>query len=229
MRRAAAGGAQHRRAADYPAAPGDGGRGHANLRLRHHLAAGRESGSGPEHRHLVVPCGFQLSGHARTAPAAETAPFNLGSFPVTIAPQETGYVGKAVLYHWAVSFGGDAYKPPVSNQCGERVVLGPTTLTITTSSRPGGSVGTTITDTATISGRFDPMNSGRVDFSLFSDSSCSARALVQDLGSASLGAPENWVGAVQDAEGAKPSVAQTRCGGASPRLRTSTTRRYRLP
>jgi hypothetical protein len=157
-----------------------------------------------------------------TAPAAGTVLFNLGSFPVTITAQGTGYVGTAATnppslpvpsaagtYYWNVSFSGDAYNAPVSNQCGEPVVLGPTTATITTTPSPGGAVGTTLTDTASLSGLFDPASSDRVDFSLFSDSSCSAGALVQDLGSVSLGSPSNGVWTVQSPGGAKPSVAQT--------------------
>ena len=157
-----------------------------------------------------------------TPPVAGTVLFDLGSFPVTITAQGSGYVGTAVAspsslpvpaspgtYYWNVSFSGDAYNAPISNQCGEPVVLAPTTPTITTTPSPGGAVGTTLTDTATIRGLFDPVSSDRVDFSLYSDSSCSAGALVQDLGSVSLGSPNNGVWTVESPGGAKPSVAQT--------------------
>ena len=157
-----------------------------------------------------------------TPPVAGTVLFDLGSFPVTITAQGAGYVGTAAAnpaslpvpasagtYYWNVSFSGDAYNAPISNQCGEPVVLGPTTPTITTTPSPGGAVGTTLTDTATISGLFDPVSSDQVDFSLYSNSSCSAGALVQDLGSVSLGSPNNGVWTVQSPGGDKPSVAQT--------------------
>ncbi len=157
-----------------------------------------------------------------TAPAAGSVLFNLGSFPVTITAQGGGYVGQAVAnpsplpvptsagtYYWNVSFSGDAYNAPIFNQCGEPVVLGPTTPTITTTPSPGGAVGTTLTDTAALSGLFDPAGADRVDFSLFSDSSCSAGALVQDLGSVALGSPNMGVWTVQSPGGVKPSVAQT--------------------
>ena len=157
-----------------------------------------------------------------TAPPAGTVLFDLGFFPVTITAQGASYVGTAVAnpaslpvpasagtYYWNVSFSGDAYNAPISDQCGEPVVLGPTTPTITTTPGPGGAVGTTLTDTATISGLFNPVSSDRVDFSLYSDSSCSAGALVQDLGSVALGSPSNGVWTVQSPGGVKPSVAQT--------------------
>ena len=108
-----------------------------------------------------------------------------------------------------MSFSGDAHDAPISNHGREPVVLGPTTATIAATPSPGGAVGTTLTGTATISGLFNPVSSDQVDFSLYIDSSCSAGALVQDLGSVGLGSPSNGVWTVQSPGGAKPSVAQT--------------------
>ena len=86
-----------------------------------------------------------------------------GSFP-------TDTVG---TYHWVAIYNGDANNTTVSSGCqAEPVTITQATPTITTMPSPGGPVGTSIFDTATVTGGFNP--TGTVTFELFppGDTTC---------------------------------------------------------
>ncbi len=74
--------------------------------------------------------------------------------------------GAVGTYHWVAEYNGDANNVAVSSGCtAEPVTLTQATPTIATSATPGGPVGTSITDTATVSGGASP--TGAVTFRLF--------------------------------------------------------------
>ena len=69
-------------------------------------------------------------------------------------------------YHWVATYNGDANNTPVSSACGdEPVTITQATPTIATNPSAGGVVGTSIFDTATVSGGVTP--TGTVTFNLF--------------------------------------------------------------
>ena len=69
-------------------------------------------------------------------------------------------------YHWVATYNGDANNTTVSSACtAEPVVITQATPTIATTPSAGGPVGTSISDTATVSGGFNP--TGTVTFDLF--------------------------------------------------------------
>jgi hypothetical protein len=69
-------------------------------------------------------------------------------------------------YHWVATYSGDANNTTVSSACAdEPVTIGQATPTIATTPSAGGPIGTSITDTATVSGGVNP--TGDVTFSLF--------------------------------------------------------------
>ncbi len=77
-------------------------------------------------------------------------------------------------YSWVATYNGDANNTTVSSGCqAEPVTITQATPTITTMPSPGGPVGISISDTATVSGGFNP--TGTVTFQLFppSDTTCS--------------------------------------------------------
>ncbi len=77
-------------------------------------------------------------------------------------------------YHWVATYNGDANNAPVSSACAdEPVVIGvASSAVITTAPSPGVVVGGSISDTATVTGGFNP--TGTVTFELFapSDATC---------------------------------------------------------
>jgi hypothetical protein len=83
-------------------------------------------------------------------------------------------------YNWIATYNGDSNNNPVSSNCGdEAVVIGPASPSISTVPVPGtGPVGTVISDSATVSGGFNP--TGTVTFALYgpSDPTCSGPNLV---------------------------------------------------
>jgi hypothetical protein len=88
-------------------------------------------------------------------------------------------------YWWIASYGGDGSNNPVATTCGtESVIITDPALatpTIMTTPSPGGPVGTTVTDTATLSGGSAP--TGTIEFALYGPSAtpdCSAALLVFD-------------------------------------------------
>ena len=101
---------------------------------------------------------FTSSGTAERAGSATS-----GSFATTT-------VG---IYHWVATYGGDANNPTVSSACAaEPVTITQATPAIATTPSAGGPVGTSISDTATVSGGFNP--TGTVTFKLFppADATC---------------------------------------------------------
>lgn len=83
-------------------------------------------------------------------------------------------------YEWVATYNGDANNNPVSSNCGdEAVTIGKASPGISTTPVPtGGAIGTAISDTATVTGGFNP--TGTVTFELFgpADSTCSGPNLV---------------------------------------------------
>ena len=76
-------------------------------------------------------------------------------------------------YHWVATYNGDANNTAVSSGCAdEPVTITQATPTIATTPSAGGPVGTSISDTATVSGGFNP--TGTVTFQLFApgDTTC---------------------------------------------------------
>ena len=77
--------------------------------------------------------------------------------------------------YWIASYGGDANNQAVSGACkdaGETSVVGKKQPTITTLATPSVTVGETITDTATLSGGFNP--TGTITFKAYSNDTCTA-------------------------------------------------------
>ncbi len=80
-------------------------------------------------------------------------------------------------YHWVAIYGGDANNSTVSSGCAaEPVTITQATPTIATTPSAGGPVGTSIFDTATVSGGVNP--TGTVTFNLFGpgDATCTGTA-----------------------------------------------------
>ena len=76
-------------------------------------------------------------------------------------------------YHWVAIYNGDANNTTVRSDCAaEPVTIAQATPTIATTPSAGGPVGTSISDTATVSGGFNP--TGTVTFNLFppTDATC---------------------------------------------------------
>ena len=99
----------------------------------------------------------------------------------------------AGTYQWVATYNGDANNAAVSSACGaEPVVMGvASSAVITTVPSPGVTVGGSISDTATVTGGFNP--TGTVTFDLFapSDATCAATPVftsTNPLGGTPLGA-----------------------------------------
>ena len=108
--------------------------------------------------HLFAPGDTTCTG---TPVFTSTNPLNAGS--ATSGTFPTTAVG---TYHWVATYNGDANNTPVSSACtAEPVVITQATPTIATTPSAGGPVGTSISDTATVSGGFNP--TGTVTFNLF--------------------------------------------------------------
>ncbi len=85
-------------------------------------------------------------------------------------------------YHWVATYGGDTNNTTVSSGCAaEPVTITQATPTIATTPSPGGPVGTSISDTATVTGGFNP--TGTVTFELFppGDTTCSGTPVFTSL------------------------------------------------
>ena len=102
------------------------------------------------------------------SPRSSTNPLNAGSATSSTFPSTA--VG---TYHWTATYNGDTNNTPVSSPCtAEPVVITQATPTIATTPSAGGPVGTSITDTATVSGGHTP--TGDVTFHLYApgDTTC---------------------------------------------------------
>lgn len=101
----------------------------------------------------------------------------LSGASATSADFATTQVG---TYNWIATYNGDVNNNAVSSNCGdEAVVVKPATPNIVTVPNPnGGTVGVTISDSATVSGGFNP--TGTVTFALYGpgDTTCSGTNLV---------------------------------------------------
>ena len=77
-------------------------------------------------------------------------------------------------YRWTAVYNGDANNEPATSPCNapnESATIGSASPTIATHASAGGPIGTAVTDTATLTGGFNP--TGTVTFRLFSNSTCS--------------------------------------------------------
>lgn len=86
---------------------------------------------------------------------------------------------QAGTYYWKASYPGDANNNAFTTSCGssgETVAVSKATVSITTTPSAGGTVGGSITDTATLNGAYHP--TGSVAFLLYSSPSCSLFSLV---------------------------------------------------
>ena len=95
-----------------------------------------------------------------------------GGSATSAPPFATTAVG---TYHWVATYNGDANNTTVSSACAdEPVTITQATPTIATTPSAGGPVGTSIFDTATVSGGVIP--TGTVTFNLFGpgDANCTA-------------------------------------------------------
>ena len=105
-------------------------------------------------------------------PRSSTNPLNGATPPsATSSTFPSTVVG---TYHWTATYNGDANNVAVSSACtAEPVVITQATPTIATTPSAGGEDGTSISDTATVSGGFSP--TGTVTFQLFGpgDTTCS--------------------------------------------------------
>lgn len=119
----------------------------------------------------------------------------------------------AGTYYWGVAF--HAVSDPFNlgaSLCGEPTVLKQTTPAVATVPSAGGTVGTALSDSATVTRLYQPASSDVVDFSLYSNSSCTD--LVKDLGSSPLSGPTMVHGvptwsASSPGSGFAPTVAGT--------------------
>ena len=108
---------------------------------------------------------------AGTPVFTSTNPLSGGS-ATSAPPFATTAVGD---YHWVAIYDGDANNTTVSSACeAEPVTIGQATPTIATTPSAGGPLGTPISDTATVTGGFNP--TGTVTFELFppTDATCTA-------------------------------------------------------
>lgn len=107
-------------------------------------------------------------------------------------------------YYWEVTFNSvqDPFNTSTSF-CGEPVTISQTTPQIVTTPSAGGPVGTSLSDGAAVTGLVNPSSSDTVDFSLYSDSSCTV--LVKDLGTGSLSGPTS-VGGVDTWSASSPGA-----------------------
>ncbi len=100
------------------------------------------------------------------------------------------------------------------SQCGSEQVGAVGTPTITTTPTSGGAVGTTLSDAATIQGLYDPAQADTVNFALYSNASCSAAGLIDNLGTGALGTSTLVAGVPtwtvsSPSPGYAPTIAQT--------------------
>jgi hypothetical protein len=84
------------------------------------------------------------------------------------------------VYRWTASYSGDANNNAVSHPCNspnESATITQATPTIVTTASAGGAIGTQLSDTATVSGGFNP--TGTVTFNLYgpNDASCSGTVI----------------------------------------------------
>jgi hypothetical protein len=115
---------------------------------------------------------FKLYGPSATANCsttpvdAETATVSgNGSYttPAGLTPPQAG------TYWWTTSYGGDTNNHPASSGCGtESVTISKASPAIATSPGPGGTVGTAVTDTATLAGGYHP--TGTIEFMAYGPS-----------------------------------------------------------
>ncbi len=105
-----------------------------------------------------------------TAPPAFTSTNPVSGASATSDSFTTTAVG---TYHWFATYNGDINNTTVSSDCAEEPVTIKATPTIATTPSAGGPVGTSISDTATVNGGFNP--TGTVTFDLFppADATCS--------------------------------------------------------
>ena len=79
-------------------------------------------------------------------------------------------------YYWTAVYNGDANNATATSGCNapnESAAISKATPTISTQASPGGPIGTSLTDTATVSGGFSP--TGKVTFRLYSNNTCTTQ------------------------------------------------------
>ena len=124
---------------------------------------------------------FKLYGPSATADCTTAPVFdqtvtvngNGGYTSPSFTPAQAG------TYYWTASYSGDTSNNPVASGCtSEPVTITPASPAISTSPGAGGTVGTTVTDTATLAGGDSP--TGTITFSLYGPSAtadCSTTAV----------------------------------------------------
>ena len=126
-----------------------------------------------------------------------TAVFTSSDRPLSAGSATSGAFSSAVVgtYEWTATYGGDTNNTSVSSVCGaEPVAIAQAVPTIVTAATPtGGPIGTSISDTATVSGGHTP--SGTVTFHLYApgDTTCTTAVFTSSdrplsAGSATSGA-----------------------------------------
>jgi len=111
-------------------------------------------------------------------PTCTTAVFTSPSIPLNGGGSASSPVFTTItagIYRWIAHYNGDTNNAAVSSLCtdpAEAVTISQATPTITTTASAGGVVGTSIFDTATVSGRVNPTPGNTVTFTLFSDPAC---------------------------------------------------------
>ena len=136
---------------------------------------------------------FQLFGPGDATCSAPPV-FSSANRPLNGAPpsatSDSFPTGTAGTYQWVATYSGDTNDAAVSSDCGdEPVVIAQLTPTIATMASPGGPVGTSVSDTATVSGGSNP--TGTVTFQLFGpgDATCSAPPVFTSANRPLSGAP----------------------------------------
>jgi hypothetical protein len=129
-----------------------------------------------------------------SGPAAdvETAPVSgNGDYttPTGVTPAAAG------TYEWTARYGGDLHNSPAASGCGsEQVTVTPASPTLSTSTTALALLGSTVTDTATLTGGDHP--TGTIGFALYTTANCSGQpastATVTVTGDGSYGPPTGF-------------------------------------
>ena len=125
-------------------------------------------------------------GTTQTVPVSGNGIYTSPSIPVT----------SAGTYYWADSYSGDpnnvGFGPTACGATGESTVVGPASPDLTTTAAAGGAVPADLTDTAHLTGGFNP--TGSITFDLyFSDNTCGEGSLVGSVSTPVSGSPADYV------------------------------------
>lgn len=164
------------------------------------------------------------TGEGQIAAEATSMPvFTSSNRPVTQEPGNTGMAVSGTYtittpgpYEWVAQLQYTDYTGAnaIYTQCGSEQVGADGTPSLSTTPSAGGAIGTSLSDTATITGLYaGSAANDTVSFALYSNSTCSASGLVKALGAAAVGTPTTVGGVatwtVNSPAGFAPTVAQT--------------------